>query len=99
MIYEQTLFFFDVSAVSLMLVLAYLSKRLGDALQIKPYYRILFFTSAAIVGASGIDTIPSSLSFTLTAILTNFIRFAASLTALVVVLRYWKWLFAEFSKT
>jgi len=97
-IYEQTLFFFDVSAVAMMLVLAYLSKRLGEALPIKRYYIILFFTSAAIVAASGIETIPQSLSIKFISLLTYMIRCAATGVAFFVTLRYWKWLFAEFSK-
>jgi hypothetical protein len=40
MIYEQPLFFFDAMAVIMMLVLAYLSKRLGEAMHIRPYYLI-----------------------------------------------------------
>jgi hypothetical protein len=98
-IYEQTLFFFDMSAVTTMLVFAYLSKRLGEALPIKPYYIILFFTSAAIVAASGIETIPQSLSLKFISLLTYTIRCAATGVAFFVVLRYWKWLFAEFSKS
>jgi len=98
MIYEQSLFFFDVSSVTLMIVLAYLSKRLGEALVIRPYYRILFFTAAAIVGASGLDTIPTVYNYAFVPVLTNILRCTAALVALMVTLRYWKWLFAEFSK-
>ncbi len=99
MIYEQTLFFFDVSTVTLMLVIAYLSKRLGDALQIKPYYRIFLFTSAAVVIASAMDTLPLPLDFKFIPILTNTLRCFSALLAFAVALKYWKWLFAEFSKS
>ena len=98
MIYEQSLFFFDMSAIAMMLVFAYLSKRLGEALAVKPYYLILFATSAAIVTASGLETIPQSLSFRFISIITYTLRCAATGIAFCVVLRYWKWLFAEFSK-
>jgi len=97
-IYEQSLFFFDASAVTMMLVFAYLSKRLGEALALRPYYVILFATSAAIVVALGLETIPPSLSYGAVSIITYTLRCAATAIAFFVVLRYWKWLFAEFSK-
>ena len=98
MIYEQSLFFFDMSAIVMMLVFAYLSKRLGEALALKPYYVILFATSGAIIAASGLETIPQSLSFGAVSVITYTLRCAAAGIAFFVVLRYWKWLFAEFSK-
>ena len=98
MIYEQSLFFFDMSAIAMMLVFAYLSKRLGEALALKPYYVILFATSAAIVVASGLETIPQSLSYRAIAIIAYTLRCVATGVAFFVVLRYWKWLFIEFSK-
>ncbi|MDR0331699.1 MAG: hypothetical protein LBH93_08340 [Chitinispirillales bacterium] len=98
MIYEQPMFFFDTTAVIMMLVLAYLSKRLGEAMHIRPYYIILFVTAALIAIASGLETIPQPLSYEFIRTLTNVIRFAASAAAFVVALRYWKWLFSEFSK-
>ena len=51
MIPIQTLFIYDASAILLMLVLAYLSKRLGDALKIRRYYRLLYFAASVIVTA------------------------------------------------
>jgi len=96
--YDQPLFFFDVAAVTMMLVLAYLSKRVGEAMHVKPYYTILFATAAAVVAASGLESIPRSLSFEIITIITASIRFAASAVAFAVALRYWSWLFAEFSK-
>jgi len=98
MIYEQPLFLFDVTAVIMMLVLAYLSKRLGGAMHIRPYYLIFFVTAALIVVASGLETIPQPLSFDFAGTLTDSLRFVAAAAAFAVALRYWKWLFAEFSK-
>jgi len=98
MIYEQPMFFFDVAVVTIMLVFAYLSKRIGEAMRIRHYYKVFFGTSAAIVAAAGFDTIPQPLSFESVSILTTSIRFAAAAVAFAVALRYWKWLFAEFSK-
>jgi hypothetical protein len=96
--YEQPLFFFDVTAVSMMLVLAYLSKRVGEAMHIRRYYVILFATAAVVVAASGLETIPQSLSIERISLLTNSMRFIASVAAFAVALRYWKWLFIEFAK-
>jgi len=92
------LFFFDAMAVIMMLVLAYLSKRLGEAMHIRPYYVIFFVTATMIVLASGLETIPRPLSLKFVGSLANSFRFVASATAFVVALRYWKWLFAESSK-
>jgi hypothetical protein len=96
--YEQPLFFFDVTAVTMMLVLAYLSKRLGEAMRARPSYMILFATAALVVAAAGLETIPESLSFGFVSLLPSSMRFAAAAVAFAVTLRYWKWLFAEFSK-
>jgi hypothetical protein len=98
MIYDQPMFFFDVTAVIMMLALAYLSKRIGEAMHIRPYYIILIATAALIAIASGLETIPQPISYEFTRILANAIRFAAAAAAFVVALRYWKWLFSEFSK-
>jgi len=97
-IYEQSLFFFDVSAIAMMLVFAYLSKRLGEALALKPYYVTLFATSGAVIVALCLETIPQSLSYGAVSIITYTLRCAAAGVAFFVVLLYWKWLFAEFSK-
>lgn len=82
----------------MMLVLAYLSKRLGEAMHIRPYYLIFFVTATMIVAASGLETIPRPLSFEFAEAIANALRFIASGAAFAVALRYWKWLFAESSK-
>ncbi|MCL2182687.1 MAG: hypothetical protein FWB85_04370 [Chitinispirillia bacterium] len=99
--YDQPLFFFDVMAVVMMFVLAYLSKRVGEARYAgrdKPYYLLFFLTAGTIVAASGLETIPRSLSFGFITTVTGSLRFAASAIAFAVAFRYWSWLFAEFSK-
>ena len=42
----QGIFFFDVSVIIFMFVLAYLSGRLGDALKIPPLYKTLYVTGS-----------------------------------------------------
>jgi len=94
----QSLFFFDVSAVIIMVVLAYLSRHLGEALKIKPYYKLLYITAALVICASGIDIITETVHLNLSFTVSLALRFAASATAFMVCLRYWNWLFAEYFK-
>lgn len=93
-----TLFFYDFSLVILMVTLSYLSKRLGEALKIKPYYKILYFTSATIIFAASIDMIAETLQLSTFSFFSITLRFCSSVAAFFVCLVYWKWLFAEFFK-
>ncbi len=96
MIY-QSLFFFDLSAVILMAVLAYLSKRLGEALKIGPYYKILYATGILIVCAIVLDMVNEAVTLNLPiSVISISMRFAAGVAAFLVCLKYWKWLFSEF---
>jgi hypothetical protein len=94
----QSLFFFDLSAITIMLVLAYLSKHLGQALKIRPYYRILYGTIALIIIASILDLISRTVNISIPAALSLGLRFTAAAAALCACLRYWNWLFAEYFK-
>lgn len=98
MINMQSLSLFDISAIIIMFVLAYLSKRLGDALKIKPYYKILYITASFVICAFGIDMITGSLQLATLFYLTMTFRFVSSAVAFFVCLRYWNWLFSEFLK-
>jgi hypothetical protein len=91
----HSLTFFDISAIILMFVLAYLSKRLGDALKIKPFYKMLHVTAFCIACASIFDIVSSSFNFTLPFVSMS-LRFISSAGAFLVCLRYWNWLFSEF---
>jgi len=79
-----------------MFVLAYLSKRLGDALKIKPYYKMLYITAFCIICASVIDIVTISFHLTSIPYTSMALRFIASVGAFFVCLRYWNWLFSEF---
>jgi hypothetical protein len=96
MVNIHSLTFFDISAVVAMIVLAYLSKRLGDALKIKPYYKILYVTALCITSASIADIVSTSFHITSMHFLSMAIRFISSAGAFLVCLRYWNWLFSEF---
>ncbi|HON11289.1 MAG: hypothetical protein GX089_02435 [Fibrobacter sp.] len=94
---QQSLFFFDISTIILMTVLAYLSKRLGEALKIGPYYKVLYGTGLLIILAICIDMINDALSLGLSfTTISVLLRFAAGAMAFFVSLKYWKWLFSEF---
>jgi hypothetical protein len=81
-----------------MMVIAYLSKSMGEALKIAPYYKILYLTSTLIVFAAVGDSIPYYMLFPFSKTVTLGLRFAAGALALPACLRYWKWLISEFFK-
>ena len=41
----HSIILFDASVVVIMLIIAYLSRRIGEALKIKPFYRLLYLTA------------------------------------------------------
>lgn len=92
------LFLYDIAAIALMLVLSYLSRRLGEALKIFPYYRVLYATSATVFAAFALDTLRFGAGLGGSRTLTMSLRCGAGLAALAVCLRYWSWLFSEFFK-
>jgi len=57
MINPGFLTFFDISFIIAMLVISYLSKRLGDALKVAPFYKLLYITAAFVAVASIIDNV------------------------------------------
>jgi hypothetical protein len=91
-----TLVLLDCSVVISMLILAYLSKRLGNALKIRPYYLLLYVTALLVAVAGGIDIAAMSFSVMNWPQSTLYIRSIAGCIAVGVCLRYWKWLFSEF---
>jgi chromate transport protein ChrA len=92
----QALVLLDISSILLMVVLAYLSKRLGDAMKIGSFFKILYITSIIIICASGIDFIAVYFNNQLFPLLTLSLRFIAGLAAFIVCMIYWKWLFSAF---
>ncbi len=98
MAHLQGIFFFDVSAVIFMIVLAYLSKRLGEALKIQPYYKGLYISVIMIISASVLDVLSGAMTIPFIIRVSLLIRFISGVVAGCVVLRYWGWVFAEFFK-
>jgi hypothetical protein len=89
----------DASLITSMLILAYLSRKMGNALKIRPYYVILFVAAMVIAAASGIDAgmrAVTIMASPLISLVTLVMRVCAGVAALCVCLRYWSWLFSEF---
>ena len=98
MISLHGLILFDVATVMAMLVIAYLSKNMGEALKIPPYYKMLYLTSVLITFAAIADSVPHNMLFPFSKTVTMGLRCVAGVFALPVCLRYWKWLISEFFK-
>jgi hypothetical protein len=102
MINVHSLFFFDISFVITMIVIAYLSKRLGEALKIKSFYKLLYITSFLVVCASGLDAVSGAFGTidksNATLFISMILRLLSGITAFFVCLRYWSWIFPEFFK-
>ncbi|MBN1130519.1 MAG: hypothetical protein JXA71_16120 [Chitinispirillaceae bacterium] len=93
---EPTVVFFDLSVALLMLVLAYLSKCLGDAMKTPPWFLGIYAAIFLVCTASGAEVAAGMLSFTLSPLVTLGMRLGAGIIALCVCIRYWRWLFSEF---
>jgi hypothetical protein len=94
----HSLYIFDISAILMMVILAYLSRRLGEALKITAYYKLLHITSVAVFAAFAIDTLPDPVRTQSIETAAMAVRSAAGAVALLVTLRYWGWLFRDFFK-
>jgi len=95
---SQEILFFDVAMVIFMLILAYLSNRLGEALRIPPFYKFLYSTAGVTVGALVLDVLSSVIAVPGFLRIALFLRFFSGAIACIVVLRYWLWVFSEFFK-
>ena len=89
----ETIFFIDISVIILLLVIADLSKRIGEALQIPPLYRIFYVVAVLITISTFLDTIFGS--FEVVTLTTQLIRAISLVTTIPLCMRYWKWLFTE----
>jgi hypothetical protein len=91
----HSLFVADVAVMVSMLVLANLSQRLGEALKIPPYYRILYVTTALVLAAFALDTFRETLQAPVLDLVAIGIRALATAIAVAVCLPYWRWVFSE----
>ncbi len=92
----------DMAAAVIMIVLATLSRRLGEALKIRPYYRLLYVGVGLLITASLINAAASTTTLgvarALSHVLPEALRFIAGTIGVASCLRYWKWLFSEYLK-
>jgi hypothetical protein len=97
--FSQGIVLFDVSAILIMVILAYLSRPLGVALKIPPYYRLLYLTSLVIALTAIGETIGNDQALHIPQAIPMLLRFFSALTAFLVCLKYWNWAFSEFFRT
>jgi hypothetical protein len=92
----QSILIFDMAAMVTMLSLLALSKRIGEALKIPKWYRVLFFTTLMTFVASSIDAFHDSFADPVFGITAMTLRVAAAVIAFIACLPYWNWLFSEY---
>ncbi|MBN2037872.1 MAG: hypothetical protein JW768_14115 [Chitinispirillaceae bacterium] len=93
---EPTVMLFDLSVALIMYVLAYLSKRLGDAMKTPPWYLMLYGAIVLVFISCGLEIAATVLSLQVPQLITLATRLVAGILAFCVCLRYWNWLFSEF---
>ncbi len=93
------LFSLDISLVILLWVLANLSRRIGDALTIPPYYKFFYYQAVLLALVIPFDTIWSQFyevnDTTMYYTISLSLRVFVVISAFPVAFRYWKWLFTE----
>jgi len=94
----DTLFVIDIAMIVLLMVLANLSQRIGDALRIPKYYKIFYGSASIIVTVGFIDNVLISSNFSSSdsvQLITAMIRVIAITISIPVATRYWHWLLKE----
>lgn len=91
-----TILSLDVSLIISMLILAYLNRKMGDALKIGPFYIILYCAALLVAVASGIDIAIKAYGIPLSPMVLLTGRCFAGVAAFGTCMRYWSWLFSEF---
>ncbi len=90
----DTLFVTDVAVIICFMVLANLSRRIGEALRIPKIYATFYGTAALVIIASFVDAVFNPTIPYLTDI-TLIIRGVAVVISIPVAVKYWHWLFNE----
>ncbi len=99
----NTIIFLDIAVIIIHLVLAYLSKRLGEALKTPSYYKLYYIGIAIVILSIVINTI--SINQTIAALpdisktVTMGLRGLSGLLAVFAGLQYWRWIFPEVFKS
>ncbi|ERP31491.1 hypothetical protein [Chitinivibrio alkaliphilus] len=90
------IYLLDLSFVALLFVIAYLSRRIGEALMIQPHYKLFYFSAFLITIASLLSIFAKGVDgMERVHLIALGIRGASSLLSLPVAVRYWSWLFNE----
>ena len=92
----HSLILFDASAILTMIIMAYLSRRLGEALKVPPFYRILYGTAALIAIAALLETVSHDIFIHVPQSIPILVRLASACAAFFVCLKYWNWAFTEY---
>jgi hypothetical protein len=98
MIILNDIVFFDIAAIVAMLVIASLSKTIGEALKIPPYYKLLYCASIFLAAAACTDSLPLYLKLSIPSTVALGLRCLAGFIAIPVCQRYWKFLISEYFK-
>jgi len=80
----------DVSVFTLMLILAVLSKRIGEAMKVPPFYHYYYTCSVLLIMLVVLDILMSEVLAVTIALRTGLV-----FSTLPVTLIYWRWLFVE----
>ena len=91
--------FIDIAMVIILALLGSLSKRLGEALKVAPYYNFFYIAIFSIAVAAFFDSGSYTAVFVEIPItITLTIRLCSVLLAFYATLKYWHWLFSELRK-
>ena len=86
---QEYLFIYDMAAGGALLLLSYLSRQLGSALKIPPYYRAFYVSAAAVFAAFVLDTLQANNVMAVGTGFTLALRLSGGVLALAISLRYW----------
>jgi len=89
----------DISVFLLLLILAELSKKIGEALKVPPFYHYYYICAVLLVSFVAIDLIlplfqPSMIKIDVL-VVTLALRAGLVLSTFPIAMIYWRWLFSE----
>ena len=89
----------DIAAIVILSVLASLSKRIGEALNVASYYYLfhvsIILTIIAIILNTEFYNTYVTISPEVSDLISIIIRLLAGLISVFACMQYWKWLFSE----
>lgn len=91
----EALFILDASVFLMLTVLANLSRRIGEALQIGSHYRLLYSGAALLLIVMVADILAELYTWETAKYITISLRAFVATMAIPICFRYWYWLFNE----